>query len=116
MNTAVGTSEATCDDLVLKSEGFEDLGTLVTCQGADAHLGHDFQHTLGNCLSVASDNLAIVQAFEQSIAAGLPQRFERKIGIDCIGTVTDEQAMMMHFTGFTGLKHNSDPCSLGGTD
>jgi len=39
----------------------------------------------------------------------VPQRLEREVRIDGIGSITDQQAMMMHLARFT--RFNNDPNS-----
>jgi hypothetical protein len=47
LDTAGGSLEAPLNNFSGKAEGLEDLGALVTRQGADAHLGKNLGDTNG---------------------------------------------------------------------
>jgi hypothetical protein len=50
---------------------------------------------------------------EQTITAGLPQRFKRQVGIDRVGTIAHEQTVVMHFAGFTAFNDQADAGAFG---
>ena len=115
LNSTVGSRKATCDYLVLQTERFEDLSTLVTSQRANPHFRHDLQHSLGDRLAITRDYFAIIHPAEQSVAACLPQGFKGQIRIDRVGTIPNEQTVVVHFAGFTRFQYDSDPSSFCGS-
>ena len=116
LDAAAGSFEAAFDDIVLQSEGFEDLGTFVASQGADAHFSHDFEHPLGDRFAVLSDDLIFVFFFEHPVSGCLPERFESEVRVDCIGAEADVQAVVVDFASFSGLYDDPDGGPFGDFD
>ena len=50
---------------------------------------------------------------EQSFATSVPESFKSKIRIDRVRTVADQQAVLMHLTGFATFDQDADACPLG---
>ncbi len=116
LDAAAGSFEAAFDDIVLQSEGFEDLGTFVASQGADAHFGHDFEHPFGDRFAVLSDDLIFVFFFEHPVSGCLPERFKSEVRVDCIGAESDVQAVVVDFASFSGLYDDPDGGPFGNFD
>ncbi len=49
-----------------------------------------------------------------SEAALLPQRLERQVGVDRVGAVADETAVVVHLSRLAGFDDDSDPGALLG--
>ena len=114
LNPAGGSSEASVDDVIGKAYGLENLGSLVTLKGGNAHLGHDLEHSLGHALSIGgNDGLIRVFVFKMAIPASLPQCFESQIGIDGIGAIADQKTVVMDLPSFTRFQHDSNAGPLG---
>ena len=144
LDAAGGAGEAAVDHFVAQADRFEDLGALVALQRRDAHLGHHFEHALGDALAIGGhqiviflrdriDNLrrrrpldgrvglafatfvafdAAFRPLHESFAASMPKGFERQVGIDRVGPVADQQAVVVHLAGLAGLDHDADPRPL----
>ena len=54
-----GAGEVALDERGIQSDGFPQLGTAVTLQGRDAHLGHDLQKAFTHCLYVVVLRIAV---------------------------------------------------------
>ena len=104
---AAGRSlEAALDDLFAQADGLEDLCTLVGLQRRDADLGHDFEHALDHALAVVGHDgivVGILVGGQQTVALGLEQCFKSQVGVDRIGAVADEQAVVVNLARFAGL-------------
>ena len=113
LDPARSPGEAAVDDLVPEPHGLENLRALVALKRRDAHLRHDLEHSLGDALGVGDDNDRVrVLEIEEVIATSLPERLERQIRIDRIRAVANQQAVVMHFSGFPALQHDADPRAL----
>ena len=116
LHAAGGAGEAAVDHLVAEADRFEDLGALVGLERRDAHLGHDFEHALGHALAVRGDDLVVVRVLprvQPAVAARLPQGLKGQVGIDRVGTVADQQAVMMDFAGLARFHQDADPRAFG---
>ena len=51
-------------------------------------------------------------ALQQAFAASVPERFKRQIGIDRVGTVANQQAMMVNLSRLASLDDDPDSSSL----
>jgi hypothetical protein len=116
LDPAAGSFEAAIDDIVLQSEGFEDLGTFVASQGADAHFGHDLEHPFGDRFAVLSHDFVFVFFFEHSVSGSLPERFESEVRVDRIGAEADVQAVVVDFASFSGFNDDPDSGPFGDFD
>ena len=99
------------NDVFIQTDGFENLRSFITLQGRDAHLGHHFQHAFGHAFAVGRRRFfrrSISSARMPSVRAWA-RGFKGEIGIDRIGTIADQQTVMMHFPGFAGFEHQTDP-------
>ena len=114
LHAARGTHETTIDNFASQTNGFEYLRALVGLQRRDAHLGHDFQHALANRFIVGIDQafLGAEGGAEQAIIACLPECFKRQVGVDRVCTVTGQQTVVMHFSGFTSFNDQTDQAAL----
>ncbi len=61
LDPAGGSDKALVDHFIFQSQRFEDLGSLVALQRADAHLGHHFQHAFGDGFAVGGNDFVVVQ-------------------------------------------------------
>ncbi len=110
--------KATFNHFVSQAQSFENLRSLVGLQRRDAHLGHHLQHALGHALAVGGHDFFVVLEISgrhKPFASGTPQGFKGQIGIDGVGAVADQQAVMMDFASFARLQHDPDPspfCSV----
>ena len=104
--------EAALHHVFVEAHRLEDLRALVGLERRDAHLGHHFHHALGHPLAIRGDDVRIVRNMRRSaeiaLAPGVPQGLEREIGIDPVGAVADEQAMVVHLAGFPRLHQDAD--------
>ena len=116
------------DDFVSKSDRFKNLCTLIALQCGDAHFCHHFEHPLGNSLTIGGHQILIFASqlhrvdtrcvirgldigrrFDYPLPPAFPERLESEIGIDAIGTVSDEQTVVVDFTGFARFNHDTNP-------
>src|SRR5690606_3413715 len=79
----------------IQADGLKNLGTCVRHVGRDAHLGHYFVEPFADGLDVVLDGL--VALWQRG------QCFERKIGVDGLGSVTAEQGEVMYFACGAGF-------------
>ena len=116
LKTAGGVRKAQRDYFIMKPNRLEDLGTFIGLQCRDSHLAHDLEHALGNAFTISRHHGRIIRkrfAVELAIPTCLPKRLQGEIGIDRINTKTDQQAMVVHFAGFSGFDHKRDAGALG---
>ena len=112
LDAAGRADETTRDYLIVKPHRFEDLRPLVTLQRRDPHFAHHLEHALGHALAVDRDDLLLGPRFvQQAVAAGLRNRFEGQVRVDCIGPIAHQQTVMVHFSGLAALQHKADPGS-----
>ena len=105
--------EAAVDDVVVDADRLEDLGPLVALQGGDAHLAHHLEHALGDPLAIGGDDRLVGPfGLENAVFARLVERLEGQVRIDGVGSVADEQAMMVDLARFARFQHEADPRPL----
>ncbi len=101
--------EVAVDELVIESDGLEDLRAAVRLHGRDAHLGEDLEQPLVDRLDEFAFRRLRVEALRQIVVAfHVHERFEHEIGIDRAGAVADQAGEMMHVPRFAGLQDQAD--------
>ena len=119
LDSARRSGETALNDLVAQPQGLKYLSSLVGLQRRDAHLGHDFQHALGDALAVSRNDGVVIDELlgvQQPVAAGLPKRFKTHVWVDGIGAEADQQAVMVHLSRFTRLDDDSNLSALVDAD
>ncbi len=107
-NPRSGAGEAALDDLVVETDGLEDLRPAVALQGRDPHLRHRLEQALVAGLEVVRhprgevDRLGHVGAVVDQIFDGL----KRQIGIDRASAVADQQRELRHVARLARLAHD----------
>ena len=90
------------DELAGQADGIEDLGSAVGLIGRDAHLGHDLQNALAHGLDVVLADL--IRGLRQLVAdPDVLEGLEGQVGVHRLGTVTRQDAEVVHLTGLAGL-------------
>ena len=88
--------------------GFEDLRPVVTAEGGDAHLGHDFEEPLFHYPDKRPDGL-----FAREPALRIPgQRFhhlQREVRMNGARPVSRESGEVVHVARFAGICHQTGP-------
>src|SRR5262249_44494175 len=72
--------EVSVDDILIETDGFEDLGAAIALGGGDAHLGHHLHDSLADCFDVILDGLLVTGSVELPLANHVVERFESKVG------------------------------------
>ncbi len=111
LDSAVGSRKTLGDNFISKAQCFENLGTFIALKRADPHLGHHLQHALIDRLAIGLNDLGVVVQFvgvKPTVSSHLPQRLKGQVRIDGIGTVADQQTMVMDFACFPGFDHDAD--------
>ena len=62
LDAAGRAGEAAVDHFVVQADRLEDLRALVALQRRDAHLGHHFEHALGDALAIGVHDLVVAVA------------------------------------------------------
>src|SRR5262245_340491 len=101
--------EVAVDDVVVQSDGLEDLGTTVRLDGGDAHLREDLEQPLVDSLDELAFRRLRIQPFRQIVVTfHVYERFEHEIGIDRPGTIADQPGELVHIARLAGLKEQPD--------
>ena len=106
-------SETLLHHFFADSDRLEDLGSLIAGQGGNPHLCHHLEDALLCGLPVRRRDL-FVRPFPSKFAVvlQLPQGFEGHVRIDCIGTISGQQAEVMHLASFARFDNDPDPGSF----
>ena len=94
--------------IVIQSDRFKDLGSAITLDGGNAHLGENFEHPLFHGLAVIADCFFGTDSSRQTASQHFVETFIGEIGIYSTCPIADEQAEMGNLPGFSGF-HN-DRC------
>ena len=102
-----GAREILVHEVLAEAERLEDLGAVVALHRGDAHLGHDLDDALVDCLDVFHLGLGRV-ALEHPLAQLVVDGLEGQVGIHGAGAVANEGAVVVYLAGLPGLQHETD--------
>ena len=102
-----GAGEVALDQLLVESDGLEDLGTVVGRDRRDAHLRHHLEHPLAQRLDEVLDRLLRLH-LHQAAGRQVLDRLHREVGVDRRGAVADEQRDVVHLADVAGLDDQAD--------
>ena len=101
-------AEILIDQVLLDTDGFENLRAVVAVDRRNAHLGHDGQDALDGGVHVVVAGLFISHlaqlAFENQFLDG----FEGDVGVDGRDAVADERAEVVDFPRFARFEDEAD--------
>src|SRR5262249_17931632 len=102
-----GAGEILVHELLVESDGLEDLGAAVALDGGDTHLGDGLQEALLDGLQVVLERLfkADVKGAAEDHAG---ERFDGEIGIHGARAIADEQGEVHDFAGLAALDDERD--------
>ncbi|GJD02058.1 hypothetical protein ColKHC_10883 [Colletotrichum higginsianum] len=107
LDTRGGTPEATLDDSLIEAESFENLGTLVGSKSRDTHLAHDLEDaTVARVLVVVNQSIVRKLLLDELLAVQLQNALHGEVGVDGIGTVTEEDTHVVNLAGLGSLDNN----------
>ena len=111
-HSAGGTDKCNVHHFLIEPHDLKDLCALVGLQRRNTHFTHHLQHAFAYRFSVDRLNVCfrgnVADVTELSCTIGIPQRLERHVRVDGVNAIAHQQAMMMHFTCFSGLEHQTD--------
>ena len=100
----ISPGEVPLDYLLVQPQRFEDLGTVVTLQGGNAHLGEHLQQSLVQRLDVVLDGLGHLSLGGVPQLRVLPhQRFESQVGIDGGRPEAGQEREVVHLPRLAGF-------------
>ncbi len=93
------------DELRIEPDSFEDLGATIRLDRRNAHLRHDLYDALDDGLDIAVHRFLIRDVGQQPLVDHVVQGFIGHIRINGLYAIPQQQAEVVHFTGFTGLQY-----------
>ncbi len=112
--------EGVVDDIGMKPDGTESLRAAVAGQGRDAHLGHDLEQALFECVTVilrgGGDVDGLVARLHLSLGDKPVQRGKRNVGIDRRRAVTEQTGELVDIAAFRRFADEARPGALVDAD
>ncbi|MNV07343.1 hypothetical protein D3C71_977650 [compost metagenome] len=104
-----GAEEIFLDEFRRQADGVEDLRAAIGLVGGNAHLGHDLEDALTNCLDVTINDFVVGHFLREcTVLVHVEKRIEGEIGVDRLRAITGEQTEMVDFARFTGFHDETD--------
>ena len=114
-DTGCGRSEVFFNDFFSDTQCLKDLGTLVTLDCRDTHLGKDLHDTMTCRVDVVIDgNIRFL--IKTLVRDLICDRRICHVRVDGGCTVTDQQCEVMYFSRLTGLQNDGSHVTLSGAD
>jgi hypothetical protein len=109
LDTRSSTPETSLNNCLIKTQDFENLGTLVRGESRDTHLTHNLENTTITGVLVVTDKSLIGSLLlDQTLTVQLENALHSKVGVDGISTVTEEDTHVVNLTSLSGLDNESN--------
>src|SRR6266850_8353674 len=103
-----GAGEVLVDQVMIQSDGFEDLGAAVTLDRRDAHLRNYSDHALGHSFYVVLHCMVVVGFGQMPLVDHVAQSLECEIRIDGCRAIPQKQRKVVDLAGLAGFQYKSD--------
>ena len=103
-----GPGEVGVDQLLGQPDGLEGLCTAIGGHGGDAHLGHDLEHSLAECLDEVPDRLVGAVCGKGPRTNQVLHRLHCQIGVHSRSAEADEERHVVDLTDVAGLDEQPD--------
>ena len=113
-NAAGRSGETLGHNVFADTNGLENLGTDITLDGGDPHLGHDLEEALIARLYIVRMRLFCGQVCGHAVQTSgqeFVDRFKRQVGVHGIGAVAKQHRHVMYFARFGRLDNKTDPAT-----
>ena len=110
-----GTGEVLFNKCTGKADCIENLCTAIRLIGRNSHFRHHLQYAFIDCFDITVMDFLHTQLAVQ-LGQHVGDTVECQVGIDCLSTVSGQQAEIMHLASLAGLHDNTDIGTQAVTD